>query len=128
MKIAIALLAALLVSACAKPAPKIPPQPQTMGRPGILWAGSCFARAGSYMMIANLETHNCGKVPKQTLVSLVVVGEKAFPCGKRTVNSTTDAGEVETTIAANSQGMAGRMVIRSKGCSARYELLFLRLR
>ena len=115
----IALLSILLLSACAKPAPKVAPQSQP----------NCFAPAGFYMAFAGLQKHSCEQAPKETIVFGVEVKPDTLVCGvhKQTVRN-KDGWVTTTLLVASSRGLAGRILVDTMKCHALYEVVLLRMR
>jgi hypothetical protein len=113
----IALLSILPLSACAKPAPRIAPEP------------NCFAPAGFYMAFAGLQEHNCKQAPKETIVFGVEVKPNALACGVHNGTTRDKNGLVTmTALSASPRGLAGRIVIFAPDCHAHYDVVLLRMR
>jgi hypothetical protein len=116
MKI-ITFLFIVLLSACAKPALKIVPQPD------------CFAPARFYMSFAGLQEHNCKQAPKETLINLREVKPDSLRCGLYRSNEPLEGGgKVTLIIEASRRGLIGRMLVEFPNCRALYDVVFLRMK
>jgi putative hemolysin len=118
MRILLAIV--LLLPACAKPAPPAPvPRPE------------CFAPAGFYLSVASLQEHNCAQPPKDTIVESLEIGPEEIACGlhkHKLPAGRTGQPAVTLLIAANSHGLAGKMVAEFADCRATYEIVYLRMK
>jgi len=115
----ITLLSILLLSACAKPVPKVAPQPEP----------NCFAPAGFYMAFAGLQKHNCKQAPKQTIVFGLEIKPNTVACGVHKESTRDEDGWVTTTVlVASPRGLAGRTLVDAPDCRALYEVVLLRMR
>lgn len=115
----VALLFALLASACAKPVPKAaPPRPD------------CFAPAGFYIMFAGLAGHNCRWQPKETIMAGLEAKADSLPCGihRRQAPIGKGGGVLSMVVSASRSGIEGRMEARFPDCVATYEAVYLRMR
>ena len=121
MRIVVTLLSVLMLSACARTAPKVLPTTPKIAAP------ACFAPAGTYTAFARIRRHDCKTPPRPVIWGLTEsVAPNSLKCGLYRTVENLDGHPAVMLFAVAPNGMAGSMTVFLQGCRANYKVVFPR--